>query len=65
MLAAEMALDIPDAETVLTSLRQLELIDDHHRVTRRGQAELNAQKRRRRRTTAGLAGSARRTTLGA
>jgi hypothetical protein len=56
-LAAEMALDIWDAEAVLESLRQLNLIEESGRVTARGQLEISAQKRRRRRTTAGLTGS--------
>jgi hypothetical protein len=56
-LAAELAIEVSTAEALVASLRQLGLVDETGRVTGTGRRELNAQKRRLRRTTADLEGS--------
>src|SRR5206468_1845264 len=56
-LAAELNIDLSDADALLGSLRRFGLIDAAGRITSAGRREINAQKRRLRRTTADLEGS--------
>lgn len=56
-LAAELGIDVLDAEALHISLGLLGLVDATGRITAAGRGEINAQKRGLRRTTADLQGS--------
>lgn len=56
-LAATLGVDVAEAEKLIDSLRDLDLVRADGTITERGRGEIRAQKRARRRSTAWLQGS--------